>query len=683
VGKEPPTNEQAQEGRNDDGHLGGTWGALGGDEVTAWKFISAEPKTLQRLAFVCASFSFVVLQTVYILLQRLQFALQHYQTLIRILPNPSGAINQRAATRPPFPPLCLVRKVNIPLESTCLWQKSVSVLFYLLASVYLLFAVGKWFFGDTSKESIIEIPDGQLYIVRPLSLKGYSELIYKDAKATIRRTGVDFQYQLVITRVFEEGEEELLDEDGDDAGLSELDKDEQTFLLDEALQFRVDIRDTGEKVFAWRDLSGATSDLWEFVCTTSTLPETVEAFELVAVRCQYERKFKKQFFFTEEPIPTASPEIQPTTSTSPTIPSSPITAKDQLQHEAKASPATKSSGNSAMPAPISHPEGQETYTRERAELHFFDIETGTFVIKDKIVEAVVMDLGGWNYWLKVTGNEGNWIGRQIEDDINPVFNFEYLSAIFNVYGQDHSAYSWLLRFGDREQLERFQQGLMQSLWEHNNQVKWAKLKQNDQDYVMEAFNDLTMEDEEDDVLEPVEEESSDDEDRPGLRTEDYDSDESQEDVETQPKDGNVNSQLAVGQRHDRAFVVRGSKIGVFKHNADNNLEFVTNIAKVATPKGKMFSPTKVMLHAGDANMILQHADDPNSVYRMDLETGKVVDEWKVHDDITINTFAPETVRFVKYSLSEYRANSSIEIRPNDGSTDVLGPFQECHVPCRS
>lgn len=532
---------------------------------------------------------------------------------------------------------------------------------FAIIKLLILSSVGKWFFGDASKESIIEIPDGQLYVVRPLSLKGYSELIYKDAKATIRRTGLEFQYQLVITRIFEEGEEELLGESEDDAGLGELDKDEQTFLLDQELQFRVDIRDTGEKVFAWRDLDGARGDTWEFVCETKTLPETVEAFELVAVRCQYERKFKKsaenatenelqQFLFTDEPIPTASPETQSVR------PASPITATEQLAHETSTR-ASKLSGpgvTSSKPvtsAPIVHPEGQETYSRERGELHLFDVSSGTFIIQDKVVETVVLDLGGWDYWLKVTGNNGNWIGRKVEDDINPVFNFEYLSAIFNVYDADHTAHSWLIRFGDREQLERFQQGLMQALWEHNNQVKWAKLKTTEQDYVLEAFNDLTMEDDADVVPEEVEEESSDEGDRGGVRNEEYDSDESQEDIESQPKDGNVNSQLAVGQRHDRAFVVRGSKIGVFKHNENNNLEFVTSIANVATPKGKSFSPTKVMLHAADANMVLQRADDPNSVYRMDLETGKVVDEWKVHDDISINTFAPETVR---HAVNDYQ-----------------------------
>lgn len=51
-----------------------------------------------------------------------------------------------------------------------------------------------------------------------------------------------------------------------------------------------------------------------------------------------------------------------------------------------------------------------------------------------------------------------------------------------------------------------------------------------------------------------------------------------------------------------------------------------------------------MLHREDTSMIMQDANDPNSVYRLDLEYGKVVDEWKVHDDIPINIFAPESAR---------------------------------------
>lgn len=38
---------------------------------------------------------------------------------------------------------------------------------------------------------------------------------FQDAVATIRRTGTEYQYQLVVTRAYEEGEEQLLDEDAE------------------------------------------------------------------------------------------------------------------------------------------------------------------------------------------------------------------------------------------------------------------------------------------------------------------------------------------------------------------------------------------------------------------------------------------------------------------------------------
>jgi len=43
---------------------------------------------------------------------------------------------------------------------------------------------------------------------------------FKDAVATIRRTTVEFQYQLIITRAYEEGEAELLDLDAESESAS-------------------------------------------------------------------------------------------------------------------------------------------------------------------------------------------------------------------------------------------------------------------------------------------------------------------------------------------------------------------------------------------------------------------------------------------------------------------------------
>lgn len=531
--------------------------------------------------------------------------------------------------------------------------------------MFALKNLGKFIFGDgASQASLTELEAGQLYLVRPLSPKGYSELIFKDAAASIRRTGQDFQYQLVIQRAYEEGEEVLDEDDDGDATLAALaaERDEKTFLLDESLHFRSEVREGGEKVLAWRDLSGDAGDLYEFVCDKSIDNTQVQAFETIAVNCQYERKYRKtyqtatendlaQFVFdSEQPIPSASPTHSPTVQ-SPAMPS--VASASALKNSAssnirkerkpiKLESQTQQRDETPTEAPevAKHPQSRQILAEEIGELHLFDFQSGSFIMQDPLVKATVSEVGKWEYWLQITGEKRDWLGQAVVADINPVFNFEYLSFIFNAYTPNGEAYSWLLRFKNQETVVRFQEGLMQALWEQLNEIKWTKNTEADREYVLETFQDLTMED-----VKPEEEEE---EEEPevleddGQRSESYDTDEEEDDVVTRPDDGNVNSQLAVGYKDDRSYVVRGSKIGVFKHTPNNHLEFSTNISRVETPKGKLFKPKKVMLHAEDRNLILQNENDPNSVYQMDLEYGKIVDEWKVHDDIPINSFVPSS-----------------------------------------
>ncbi|KAK4545084.1 hypothetical protein LTR36_003635 [Oleoguttula mirabilis] len=541
--------------------------------------------------------------------------------------------------------------------------------------MFALKSLSRFLLGsNTSKENIVELPAGALYLVRPNSIKGYSELLFKDAAAYVRRTGQEFQYQLVIQRAYEEGEAELLEEEGgqDRAADGLGDKDEKTFLLDEELHFRVDLKEDGEAVLAWRDLSGDEGDLFEFVCDSATRPETAVSFELVAAQCQYERKYHKSYqhatdeelrefaFEDDVAIPDASPVSSPTARSPAISPSPPVTrslndirntSDPDMARESSKRPATPQKQIEQTPtkAPLSRktPESREILATESAELHLFDFQSGTFVLQDEDVQAAVYEVGRWQYWLQISGDKKQWLGQEVVPDINPVFNFEYLSFIFNHYTDDGSAYSWLLKFKDRETEEGFQEGLMQGLWEHLNQTKWQKaVKESDRDYVLDAFNDLVLEDRDDEREREAAEEDEEDEDDfedayEGQRKEEFDEDEDEDEVDLgRNEDGTVNSQLAVGAKVDRSFVVRGDKIGVFKHTTDNGLEFSTSINKLATPKGKAFAPKKVMLHAADRDMILQSEHDPNSLYRMDLEYGKVVDEWKVHDDIPVNVFAP-------------------------------------------
>ena len=485
--------------------------------------------------------------------------------------------------------------------------------------------------------------------------------------------------------MFEEGEEELLAEEngGDElAGAqsgSFSERDEKIFLLDEALHFRSELRDTGEKVFAWRDYSGDPGDLFEFVCDESTSAELIAQVEIIAKQCQYERKFRRssekatekdlaQFTFEEE-IPAASPTI----SRSPSVQLSPVYSRE-LHNSGSGMVTTKkkerkSGGNTSerndvankdkekvtvAPLASKRPSAQDTLTEVTAELHLFDFESGTFILQDSSVKATVEEIGLWTYWLQITGTEREWLGQGINAEINPVFNFEYKSFIFNHYTDDNSAYSWLLRFEKTETLETFQEALMRAIWQHVNETKWnpKQEEERERDYVLNSFDKLVLEDdpeqEGEEEEESEEEENADESEGTAQPSEDYDTDEShaEDENDTRDEDRNANSQLAVGYKHDRSFVVRGSKIGVFKHTPDNRLEFSTTINKVQTPKGNVFSPKKVMLHSEDKNLLLQNEHDPHSVYKMDLEYGKVVDEWKVHDDINADIITPVSVCFV-------------------------------------
>ncbi|EPE05140.1 vacuolar import and degradation protein [Ophiostoma piceae UAMH 11346] len=587
--------------------------------------------------------------------------------------------------------------------------------------MFVLRNAAKLLFGSSNQESMIELPQGQLYLVRPLSPKGYSELLFKDAAARIRRTAQDFQYQLVVQRVYEEGEAELLaDEEGDDAETDPLafERDEKTFLLDEALEFRVEFRQDEhgngtretEHVLCWRDLTGDAGDVYEFVCDLSAVNPSaatqttsiVRQFELVAKQCQYERKYRKpsttatdddlaQFEFANILIPPASPLHSPSLARSiastdsmlnsvaaasgrnetvgTTLINTPTKPRAKKGKAPAPAPAATEEPTSTPPAHEA-PEAKDILGAEVCELHFFDFPSGSFVLQDASVTAVVSEVGKWQYWLQVASKDRDWLGIPVVADINPVFNFEFLSFIFNQFTADGTAYSWLLRFKDQPTLERFQEGLLRALWEQLNEIKWSKIKDRERDYVADAFADIVMtdapdaDDEEDQDIEDEKErqriaEEEEDEEREAIanlaydeadgdeddsgrpRSEHYDSDEEADDVDALPKDKAINKTLAVGYKHDRSFVVRGTQIGVFKHTDDNQLEFSTNISKIETPGGALFSPKKAMLHNEDRNMILQNDTDPNKLYRMDLEYGKVVDEWKVHEDIPVVTFAPE------------------------------------------
>ena len=78
------------------------------------------------------------------------------------------------------------------------------------------------------------------------------------------------------------------------------------------------------------------------------------------------------------------------------------------------------------------------------------------------------------------------------------------------------------------------------------------------------------------------------------------SDEEEEEEEAANEDapknqmaGGRNSQLMVGYKGDRSYVVRGSNIGVFDTTSDRTIKYFATIGHIATTKCKEFKPKNV------------------------------------------------------------------------------------------
>ncbi|KAJ6255415.1 vacuolar import and degradation protein [Anaeramoeba flamelloides] len=103
----------------------------------------------------------------------------------------------------------------------------------------------------------------------------------------------------------------------------------------------------------------------------------------------------------------------------------------------------------------------------------------------------------------------------------------------------------------------------------------------------------------------------------------------------------INKHLAVGTNTDRSFVLRGNRMGVFKHGGEN-AEYLHTIQDISDLEGNTFVPSKLMLHQQDTSALFLNPTVKNTVFKMDIERGEVVESFLGNKDIPINTIFPET-----------------------------------------
>lgn len=93
-----------------------------------------------------------------------------------------------------------------------------------------------------------------------------------------------------------------------------------------------------------------------------------------------------------------------------------------------------------------------------------------------------------------------------------------------------------------------------------------------------------------------------------------------------------------GMSNGRTFVIMGNNVIVYKTPCEEtmSLEYLASLPVVSSYTGDEYVPKHTILYGSENSMLMVDADkgaSKTSIYRMDLEKGKVVEEYKVDETI--------------------------------------------------
>lgn len=314
------------------------------------------------------------------------------------------------------------------------------------------------------------------------------------------------------------------------------------------------------------------------------------------------------------------------------------------------------------PSPTKPLEGLEgkTLIRVPGSLFLYNEDRNEFVLHREHVEIAIQEVGEFKFELIVSVDDGVVVVRQaISHDIFPFFDMQQRSIIW-VYQLNTCVWTWSAKFDRPADDLRFKDVFAKKLYETTKGEPFDAVSDEDKKMILgtmeekaavegvfapddgitdddlRRFSALDIDDDDD------EEDDEDDEDNSDYDNDDDDnSNYDDEDEDEEEEDGEKNKLLSVAHKRDRAFVVRGSQIGVFGATAKRKLKFKTQISSIRTPKGKeKFTPSQIMLHDNESSLLMLHPDNDKKVYRMDLSRGQVVDEWNADVSWPVNELFP-------------------------------------------
>lgn len=417
---------------------------------------------------------------------------------------------------------------------------------------------------------------------------------------TLRRASGQFAYELAVSVVDASG----------------LNNPVRPFTVSSALNFTRLQNAHTEEAFYWQD-STEEDIIWEFQLNDNeTSPTTVEMFQMTMAQCLFEVEKQK-----------------------PHLNASDADLKQFVQTldgaAGKTAAANKSEGPSKPDASSSQ---TVLFESDPAGFYAFDAATGLFAPKSESVFARLTSEpdSPFQFWLNIFNEQdGSVIHRQIIDvDATQHLDRITFSFIWCHFAESGYIWTYSLRFKNIVAVMAFTNAYNQCVYEALNKEKWSKLEDKDARYLLDPMLDVEMtlaDSELEAESEEESEEEAEEEELPSKATA----------VKTKFGSGK-NQLLSIGYRTDRSFVARGSSVGVFKPSEDDNSLSLLASGQMTAPDGTAFEASKMMLHREDRNLLLMSRDKPSSVFCMDLERGKVVEEWKIHDSAPITSMVPDS-----------------------------------------
>ncbi len=416
------------------------------------------------------------------------------------------------------------------------------------------------------------------------------------ATVILRRASGAFSYELVVSVVDASG----------------LNNQLPAFLINDALNFSRLQNAHVKEAFYWQD-ANEKGLIWEFQLNEQEAsPATVEMFQMTVAQCIYEAERKKPHVTaTDEDLKAFIQTIQ---------------AESENNNDEKT--ATLNDEKKMASA-----DENLLFKSDTAGLYAFDAATGLFAPKCETVYAKLTSAADspFQFNLQIFDQKDDSLLHDQLIDVDATQHLDRITCSFIWCHFSESGYIWTfsLRFKSVVTVMGFANAYNQCVYEALNKEKWSQLDDKDARYLLNPMLDVEMTSTDGDV-----EEASEDED-------DYGGKVAVSPVKTKFASGR-NQLLSVGYRTDRSFVARGSSIGVFKPSDDDNLLSFLSSSQMTAPDGKEFEASKMMLHREDRNLLLMSQDKPQSVFCMDLERGKVVEEWQIHDSAPITSMIPDS-----------------------------------------